>query len=94
MLGSGWAAIPFIKGLSAEACQTKYDITVVSPRNYFLYSPLLPGPPPLIYVQFHQVFNIHLSTCTCRLASSPCARPCAEPRRDTKTPYTSQPPKT
>ena len=43
MLGSGWAAIPFIKGLSAEACQQKYDITVVSPRNYFLYSPLLPG---------------------------------------------------
>ena len=46
VLGSGWAAIPFIKDLTPEACRSKYDITVVSPRNYFLYSPLLPGNPP------------------------------------------------
>lgn len=24
-------------------CSQKYDLTVVSPRNYFLYTPLLPA---------------------------------------------------
>lgn len=32
----------FIKGLSKKDSQ-KYDITLVSPRNYFLYTPLLPA---------------------------------------------------
>lgn len=32
----------FIKGLSKKESQ-KYDITLVSPRNYFLYTPLLPA---------------------------------------------------
>ena len=45
VLGSGWGAIPFLKGLSKEACASTYDVTVVSPRNYFLYTPLLPGAP-------------------------------------------------
>uniref|UniRef100_A0A061RCA7 NADH:ubiquinone reductase (non-electrogenic) n=1 Tax=Tetraselmis sp. GSL018 TaxID=582737 RepID=A0A061RCA7_9CHLO len=42
VLGSGWAAMSFIKQLSKTAA-SKYDITVVSPRNYFLYTPLLPA---------------------------------------------------
>ena len=43
VLGSGWGAIPFLKGLSDEACRNTYEVTVISPRNYFLYTPLLPG---------------------------------------------------
>lgn len=43
LLGSGWGAIPFLKYLSPTVAHTNYDITMVSPRNYFLYSPLLPG---------------------------------------------------
>jgi len=41
VLGSGWGAMTFIQGLSEEEAQM-YDITVVSPRNHFLYTPLLP----------------------------------------------------
>ena len=40
VLGSGWGAISFIKSLPAD---TPYDVVLVSPRNYFLYTPLLPG---------------------------------------------------
>jgi len=42
VLGTGWAATTFIKGLSVEEAQM-YDITLVAPRNYFLYTPLLPS---------------------------------------------------
>jgi len=41
VLGSGWGAVSFIQGLSEEDA-SKYDITVVSMRNHFLYTPLLP----------------------------------------------------
>ena len=35
VLGSGWGAISFVKSLE----QTKaYDVILVSPRNYFLYT--------------------------------------------------------
>ena len=40
VLGSGWGAISFVKSLEANG---PYDVTLVSPRNYFLYTPLLPG---------------------------------------------------
>mmetsp|Transcript_10197 Transcript_10197/g.42038 ORF Transcript_10197/g.42038 Transcript_10197/m.42038 type:complete len:583 (-) Transcript_10197:119-1867(-) len=40
VLGSGWGAISFVKSLPASA---PYDVVLVSPRNYFLYTPLLPG---------------------------------------------------
>lgn len=46
LLGSGWAAIPFLKHLNPEVAHTNYDVTMVSPRNYFLYSPLLPSMHP------------------------------------------------
>eukprot|EP00929_Paragymnodinium_shiwhaense_P014308 TRINITY_DN122210_c0_g1_i1.p1 TRINITY_DN122210_c0_g1~~TRINITY_DN122210_c0_g1_i1.p1 ORF type:complete len:774 (-),score=214.28 TRINITY_DN122210_c0_g1_i1:212-2218(-) len=42
VLGSGWGAVSFLQGLSEEDAK-KYDITLVSPRNYFLYTPLLPA---------------------------------------------------
>lgn len=40
VLGSGWGAISFVKSLNET---TQYDVILVSPRNYFLYTPLLPG---------------------------------------------------
>ena len=38
VLGSGWAAMSFIKGLKPGR-----DVVLVSPRNLFLYTPLLPN---------------------------------------------------
>lgn len=40
VLGSGWGAISFVKSLGKDS---PYDVTLVSPRNFFLYTPLLPG---------------------------------------------------
>uniref|UniRef100_A0A7S3QLS1 NADH:ubiquinone reductase (non-electrogenic) n=1 Tax=Dunaliella tertiolecta TaxID=3047 RepID=A0A7S3QLS1_DUNTE len=42
VLGSGWGAVSFIKALPANISQT-YEVLLVSPRNYFLYTPLLPA---------------------------------------------------
>ncbi|MEW5317674.1 MAG: hypothetical protein WDW38_008956 [Sanguina aurantia] len=42
VLGSGWGAMSFIKSLPQTISQ-KYDLLLVSPRNYFLYTPLLPA---------------------------------------------------
>ncbi|SCU78856.1 LAMI_0A06282g1_1 [Lachancea mirantina] len=39
ILGSGWASVGLIKALEAG----DYDVTVVSPQNYFLFTPLLPS---------------------------------------------------
>ncbi|KAL6939201.1 NADH-ubiquinone reductase (H(+)-translocating) ndi1 [Hanseniaspora osmophila] len=41
VLGSGWGAISFLKNID----ESKYNVTVVSPRNYFLFTPLLPSTP-------------------------------------------------
>ncbi|KAG0690680.1 NADH:ubiquinone oxidoreductase [Pichia californica] len=41
ILGSGWGAISFLKDLDT----TQYNVTIVSPRNYFLFTPLLPSVP-------------------------------------------------
>lgn len=41
ILGSGWGAISFLSELDT----TKYNVTIVSPRNYFLFTPLLPSVP-------------------------------------------------
>ena len=38
ILGTGWGSFATLK----NACKKKYDITVVSPRNYFLFTPMLP----------------------------------------------------
>lgn len=37
ILGSGWAAISLLKTINTY----KYDVTVISPNNYFLFTPLL-----------------------------------------------------
>ncbi|KAI5953466.1 hypothetical protein KGF54_002838 [Candida jiufengensis] len=41
ILGSGWGSIPLLKGLDT----TLYNVVIVSPRNYFLFTPLLPSVP-------------------------------------------------
>lgn len=38
MLGSGWAAVSVIREIGDD-----YEVIVVSPRNYFLFTPLLTG---------------------------------------------------
>ncbi|GAB2214973.1 hypothetical protein Droror1_Dr00019343 [Drosera rotundifolia] len=39
VLGTGWAATSFLKNLNSSS----YDVHVVSPRNYFAFTPLLPS---------------------------------------------------
>jgi len=39
ILGSGWAAVTILKELK----KGQYDVVLVSPRNYFLFTPLLPS---------------------------------------------------
>lgn len=39
ILGTGWGAAAFLKGIDAS----HYDVTVISPRNYFLFTPMLAG---------------------------------------------------
>lgn len=39
VLGSGWAAVSFLKKIDKD----RFDVTCISPRNYFLMTPLLPS---------------------------------------------------
>lgn len=39
VLGTGWAATSFLKNMK----NSSYDIQVISPRNYFAFTPLLPS---------------------------------------------------
>lgn len=39
VLGTGWAGTSFLKDIEASS----YDVQVVSPRNYFAFTPLLPS---------------------------------------------------
>lgn len=41
ILGSGWGSISLLKSLDTS----QYNVIVVSPRNYFLFTPLLPSTP-------------------------------------------------
>ncbi|KAG5359608.1 External alternative NADH-ubiquinone oxidoreductase [Yarrowia sp. C11] len=41
VLGSGWGSVSFLKKLDTS----NYNVIVVSPRNYFLFTPLLPSCP-------------------------------------------------
>lgn len=43
VLGSGWAAMSFIKAWDSSVNGDKYELILVSPRNYFVYTPLLPA---------------------------------------------------
>lgn len=39
MLGTGWGSVSLLKKLDTE----NYNVIVISPRNYFLFTPLLPS---------------------------------------------------
>eukprot|EP00316_Scyphosphaera_apsteinii_P000599 CAMPEP_0119323262 /NCGR_PEP_ID=MMETSP1333-20130426/60395_1 /TAXON_ID=418940 /ORGANISM="Scyphosphaera apsteinii, Strain RCC1455" /LENGTH=557 /DNA_ID=CAMNT_0007330663 /DNA_START=115 /DNA_END=1788 /DNA_ORIENTATION=- len=39
VLGTGWAAVKFLQNIDTSS----FDVTVVSPRNYFLFTPFLPS---------------------------------------------------
>ena len=39
ILGSGWGGFGFGKDIS----KSKYDVTLISPRNHFLFTPMLPS---------------------------------------------------
>lgn len=39
VLGTGWAGTSFLRNLDSS----QYDVQVVSPRNYFAFTPLLPS---------------------------------------------------
>lgn len=39
VLGSGWGAQAYLSGLDAA----RYEVTIISPRNYFLFTPMLAG---------------------------------------------------
>jgi hypothetical protein len=39
VLGTGWGAAAFVKNIDTTIC----DVTVISPRNYFLFTPMLAG---------------------------------------------------
>ena len=39
ILGTGWGAASFLKDINTDL----YDVTVISPRNYFLFTPMLAG---------------------------------------------------
>ena len=39
VLGTGWGAAAFLKGIDTS----QYDVTVISPRNYFVFTPMLAG---------------------------------------------------
>ncbi|GME90485.1 unnamed protein product [Ambrosiozyma monospora] len=41
IVGSGWGAMSFLQKLDT----TQYNVVIVSPRNYFLFTPLLPSVP-------------------------------------------------
>ena len=41
ILGSGWGAISFLKHIDTK----KYNVSIISPRSYFLSTPLLPSAP-------------------------------------------------
>ncbi|KAI7836386.1 hypothetical protein COHA_009749 [Chlorella ohadii] len=42
VLGTGWASMSFVKAFD-ESMKDKYELVLVSPRNYFVYTPLLPA---------------------------------------------------
>src|SRR5690349_5484190 len=37
VVGTGWAGFKLLQNISSD----KYDITIISPRNHFVYTPLL-----------------------------------------------------
>ncbi|EOD39508.1 NADH dehydrogenase [Emiliania huxleyi CCMP1516] len=55
----GWAGLSFVRKLD----MAKYDLTIVSPRPYFFYTPLLTGSVTGT-VHFHNILEPIRSFCT------------------------------
>ncbi|XP_020215449.1 external alternative NAD(P)H-ubiquinone oxidoreductase B3, mitochondrial [Cajanus cajan] len=72
VLGTGWAGTSFLKNIKSNS----YDIHVVSPRNYFAFTPLLPSVTcgtvearsivePIRSITRRSGVNIHFSEAEC-----------------------------
>ncbi|CCJ28803.1 unnamed protein product [Pneumocystis jirovecii] len=72
ILGSGWGSISLLKNIKSN----DYNIAIVSPRNYFLYTPLLPScttgtvefrsiMEPIIYMIRHKKTNVRFYEASC-----------------------------
>ena len=55
ILGSGWGATSLLKELDTA----EYNVVVVSPRNYFLFTPLLPRYVILYHGRMFSFFSVH-----------------------------------
>ncbi len=58
VLGTGFAAVSFLKRID----HTLFDVTVVSPRNHFLFTPLLPSTT-VGTIQFRSIIEPIRSAC-------------------------------
>lgn len=71
ILGTGWGAAAFLK----EIDTTKFDVTIISPRNFFLFTPMLAGAS-VGTVEYRSITenirgvssNLQFSYLTCSLA--------------------------
>ena len=72
ILGTGWASTSLIKSLWSR----EYEVTVISPRNYFLFTPLLPQVTtggtesrsimlPIRYILRRKPFNVQFLEADC-----------------------------
>ncbi|KAI9264824.1 hypothetical protein BY458DRAFT_476793 [Sporodiniella umbellata] len=72
VLGSGWASTSFLKSIDTSL----YNLIVVSPRNYFLFTPLLPSTSmgtvdvksivePIRFITRHKNRDIKVYEATC-----------------------------
>ena len=72
ILGTGWASTSLVKNLWSR----EFDVTVISPRNYFLFTPLLPQVSlggvdsrsimlPIRYILRKKPFNVQFLEADC-----------------------------
>ncbi|KAL3681946.1 hypothetical protein R1sor_024902 [Riccia sorocarpa] len=66
LLGTGWAGMSFLKDINTNI----YDVQVVSPRNYFVFTPLIP--------------NVTNGTVEARSIAEPIRRMCRNRKKDVK----------
>ena len=59
VLGSGWGAVSFVKGIDTDM----YDITVISPRNHFTFTPMLVRFSTCLFVCSHHSVCSELTGC-------------------------------
>jgi hypothetical protein len=56
ILGTGWAAHSIIKTIDADT----YDVTIISPRNYFVFTPMLAGASTGV-VEMRSITGMHVA---------------------------------